>query len=228
MDAARTRTLSIPLTPPQRRLIAGAASLVSVIARTAARRYASLGSDELEAAGREGLVEAAQRFEPARGTPWDKFAAYRIRCAMLDFARVEIGYRRRVGADWIIANPVDETAPDEGRADESERAVVGELDLLATGMADVMFGRYLGEREAQGEDAFVERDIRARRQAAIDDALESLPSRDRLVIQTHYFEGRELKELVDVIGRDYSTVRRIHKRALRLLRRRLRSLGLGL
>jgi len=61
METPRTRTLSIPLTPPQRRFVAEAASLVHATARGLARRYANLGMAELEAAGRDGLVEAAQR-----------------------------------------------------------------------------------------------------------------------------------------------------------------------
>ena len=42
---------------------------------------------ELARAGALGLVEAAQRFDPSAGVPFDRFAARRIRGAILDAVR---------------------------------------------------------------------------------------------------------------------------------------------
>jgi len=42
---------------------------------------------ELARAGALGLVEAAQRFDESRGVPFDRFAARRIRGAILDAVR---------------------------------------------------------------------------------------------------------------------------------------------
>src|SRR3954452_11922007 len=47
--------------------------------------------DELARAGALGLVEAARRFDQSRGVPFDRFAAQRIRGAILDAVRA---------ADW--------------------------------------------------------------------------------------------------------------------------------
>src|SRR3954463_4981574 len=47
--------------------------------------------DELARAGALGLVEAARRYDEARGVPFDRFAAQRIRGAILDAVRA---------ADW--------------------------------------------------------------------------------------------------------------------------------
>src|SRR5262249_52329751 len=47
--------------------------------------------DELARAGALGLVEAARRYDAARGVPFDRFAAQRIRGAILDAVRA---------ADW--------------------------------------------------------------------------------------------------------------------------------
>ena len=47
--------------------------------------------DELARAGALGLVEAARRFDESRGVPFDRFAAQRIRGAILDAVRA---------ADW--------------------------------------------------------------------------------------------------------------------------------
>ena len=47
--------------------------------------------DDLARAGALGLVEAARRFDESRGVPFDRFAAQRIRGAILDAVRA---------ADW--------------------------------------------------------------------------------------------------------------------------------
>ena len=47
--------------------------------------------DDLARAGALGLVEAAQRYDEARGVPFDRFAAQRIRGAIIDAVRA---------ADW--------------------------------------------------------------------------------------------------------------------------------
>src|SRR3954465_13246715 len=47
--------------------------------------------DELARAGAVGLVEAARRYDESRGVPFDRFAAQRIRGAILDAVRA---------ADW--------------------------------------------------------------------------------------------------------------------------------
>ena len=50
---------------------------------------------ELARAGSLGLVEAAQRFDESRGVPFDRFAARRIRGAILD-AKPQRAHVRRM------------------------------------------------------------------------------------------------------------------------------------
>src|SRR5438874_2458245 len=92
--------------------------------------------EELARAGALGLVEAARRYDDSRGVPFDRFAAQRIRGAILDAVRA---------ADWAprslrnSARKLDSTrqalASDLGRApnnDELAAALgVGGTDLAA-------------------------------------------------------------------------------------------------
>jgi RNA polymerase sigma factor FliA len=48
---------------------------------------AALGRDDLEAAGIVGLIQAIDRFAPERGIPFEGYAAFRIRGAILDEVR---------------------------------------------------------------------------------------------------------------------------------------------
>ena len=63
-------------------------SLVIQIARHFRNRLpASVGFDDLVGAGNLGLVEAARRFDPAKGTSFGAFAKHRIRGAITDSLR---------------------------------------------------------------------------------------------------------------------------------------------
>lgn len=53
---------------------------------------------DLARAGALGLVEAAQRYDDARGVPFERFAAQRIRGAILDSVRSADWARARFGA----------------------------------------------------------------------------------------------------------------------------------
>src|SRR5215211_1716356 len=85
--------------------------------------------EELARAGALGLVEAARRYDGSRGVPFERFAAQRIRGAILDAVRA---------ADWAprsvrnLARAVDEAsqqlASDLGRAPTLDEVA----DALAT------------------------------------------------------------------------------------------------
>src|SRR3954468_2894964 len=62
-----------------------------VVFQVAAHFPRHVDRDELARAGALGLVEAAQRYDPRRGVPFNRFAAQRIRGAILDAVR---------SADW--------------------------------------------------------------------------------------------------------------------------------
>lgn len=58
-----------------------------VVARVAARFPKHVDRDELRNAGLLGLVEAARRYDPSTEVPFDRYAAIRVRGAILDSTR---------------------------------------------------------------------------------------------------------------------------------------------
>lgn len=83
ITAKISRTISVPPHLAERHL-----RLVIPIARNFQRRLPpSVDFDDLVGAGNLGLVEAARRYNPARGTSFDTFARHRIRGAIGDSLR---------------------------------------------------------------------------------------------------------------------------------------------
>lgn len=69
-------------------LVTGHLDLVDrIVAEMAGRFPRHVERDELWNAGALGLVEAAERFDPQRGVPFPRFAAVRVRGAIMDATR---------------------------------------------------------------------------------------------------------------------------------------------
>jgi len=154
---------------------------------------AARGSDDLEAAGVVGLIQAVDRFDPSRGIPFEGYAVLRVRGAILDEVR-----------------RLDELTRDARRvADEDERR--GALSL-----------EFLQERGEMGDPAEVaEVDVRAAHDGLRDDverALAAIPVRERAILACYYSDGLTLATIGRRLGISEARVSQLHTRAIAQLR----------
>jgi RNA polymerase sigma factor for flagellar operon FliA len=199
--------------------------------------------EELTRAGTLGLVEAARRYDGARGVPFQRFAAQRIRGAILDAVRA---------ADWAprsvrtLARALDQTCSrlvaDLGRPptidevaaamdttpaelvrlqDRIHRSVVLALDhRVADGDDDATLADLLVEDANLEPSALLEaRELRA----YVRDAVRLLPERHRLVVIGYFLEGRSSGELARFLGVTESRVSQLRSEALEMLRRGIKA-----
>lgn len=195
--------------------------------------------EELVRAGALGLVEAARRYDDRRGVPFDRFAAQRIRGAILDAVRA---------ADWAprsVRNLARRLEDVEQRL-ATELGRVPSLDELATalnvsrgvlqGLQDRMFRSVVLALEHEvAEDAEEEltlvdvlrdrsvleplEELESRElRAYVRDAVCLLPERHRLVIVGYFLENRTSQELACFLGVTESRVSQLRSEALAMLR----------
>ena len=89
----RMRAETTPPTESRDALVIGHIELVRSMASRLGRRLPSqVELSELVSVGVLGLIEAATRYQPSLGVPFDAFARRRINGAMLDSLR---------GRDWV-------------------------------------------------------------------------------------------------------------------------------
>ena len=193
--------------------------------------------DELVAAGASGLVEAARRFDPGKGVPFDRWAALRIRGAVVDAVRacdfapralrssardlaaVRSTLERELGRTPTSAEVADRMGLSlsdlvglEGRL---HRSTVLRLDA-PTG--EDAHGTTLGSVVVDpGVDPLEELE-RRERDSYVVDALHSLPDRLRAVLVGGFLEGRSSAELADRLGVTESRVSQMRTEALTLVR----------
>jgi RNA polymerase primary sigma factor len=185
-----------------------------------ARPYRSCGIpfEDLVSEGNLGLLEAARRFDAARGTRFTTFAVWWIRKAVL----------RALTRQAVMVRVPDKRRR-EARAAGERRIEVVSIDQPA-GRTDVLLGDLLPDRRTADPETHL-----ARREARrlVVAAIRALDPRERAIVQARFgMDGRAilpLRETGGMFGLSREAVRLIEKRALRKMRRMLvrRELRLG-
>ncbi len=198
-----------------------------------ARLPAHVATDDLTSAGLHALASAAESFDPSRGVPFGRYAATRIKGALLDElrsmdwasrsvrtrAREQDAVRGAMTAE-LGRQPLDrEVAQRLGISVEAvrevseavHRSVVVSLDpLVGSAAAEGLLPRV----ERTPEDVVVERE----RETYLRAAVAALPERLRLVVQATFFEDRLLKDVAEELGVTESRVSQLRTEALATLR----------
>lgn len=214
--------------------------LVDIVARQVGRAIGqNLELEELLSYGREGLLDAARRYDADRGVPFRAYANYRVRGAIIDGVRsqarlprrtyerlsaVEAGDRFSEGAAEDAYSP-----PPPGHSPvEAERALAEHLAGMATAMA---VGLVTGA--ARGDDGelttLVASDdpeaatARAELLALVRSAIDDLAPQEAELVRRHYIEGERFDAVAQDLGLSKSWASRLHTRAIKRLARRLRS-----
>ena len=165
---------------------------------------ALLGRDDVESAALIGLIDAVDRFDPARGVPFEGYAGLRIRGAVLDeLRRVDDhtrGERRRARID------VADTEPEIGAY-----GLTLSLDLLLES-SDRDWAA-----DDESTDRYEDQDLRMR----VESALKCLPPRQREVLARYYGDSLTLRESAQKMGISEARACQLHGRAIQNLRREL-------
>jgi RNA polymerase sigma factor for flagellar operon FliA len=216
-----------------------ALDLVEAIARRVLRELGG-GAElaELVSYGREGLLEAARRFDPTRGVPFRGYASFRVRGAIIDGVRRSARLPRRAHerlnglaaalrtSEGAYEDVAGSRAPGATPAD-AERALEEHLAAMATAVAVGLlthtgFGDE-GERipVAAGEDAETAFG-RAELLASVKKAIAELPPEEEALVRRHYLEGERFDHVAAELGLSKSWASRLHTRAIKRLTEKLR------
>lgn len=196
--------------------------------------------DDLARAGALGLVEAAKRFDEAKGVPFQRFAAQRIRGAIIDAVRA---------ADWAprsvrsLARKLEATEqrlashlgrlPQTGEVadelglsrdelhrlrDRLFRSVILAFDHLVTDSTDEELTLVDVIEDVHSIEPCHELEKRELH-AYLRDAIALLPERQRLVVVGYFLQDRTSQDLARFLGVTESRVSQMRTEALEALKR---------
>jgi RNA polymerase sigma factor FliA len=213
--------------------------LVDIVARQMSRALgSSVELGDLVSFGREGLLDAARRYEPERGVPFRAYANFRVRGAIIDGVRV-VGRLPRRAHERLrgleAAAKTSEGALEDLHAPRppgsgpalAEQTLTEHLAAMATAIAIGLVSS--SARGEEGEPVGVSASLDPEQQTAeaelmglVRHAIGELPEQERELVRRHYLEGERFDLVAKDIGLSKSWASRLHTRAVARLTKKLR------
>lgn len=220
----------------QQRVEAGLPFVESLARRMASTMPHSIELNDLVQDGVLGLIDAAHRFDEARGIKFETFAERRVRGAIIDALRRDAwprgvrrvrrelekareDLRRELGAEPSLADLARRVGIDQSQL---ERVIVRISTIESTSPlanAETLDSSTLPPVLVPSEPVapdrlFEDRQTRGRVRAA----LAQLPARERHILRLYYFKEATMKQIGREIGVNESRVSQLHARAIQRLR----------
>lgn len=209
--------------------------LAETIARSLRRQFGTYASvDDLTSQGREALLTAARNYDPDRGVPFRRWAAIRMRGAMIDAMRSNGNLPRRVYRmlrGLQAADRVHEAASEERAAaptttpEQADAQLSDQLGSAAMAMAIGFLSMRSGEAverahdpKASPEDEVGHAELVRRIRAAIEER----PEAERKLLERHYFDDVSFEEAARELGLSKSWASRLHARAIEGVKKSLK------
>ncbi len=196
--------------------------------------------DDLVSAGIIGLMDALERYDPAKGASFKNYAKYRVRGSILDEIRSMdwVPYSTREKARKIEKamhelqqNTSEE--PDEediakatGMSLEKYREALSEVSRMTLSMLrDTLYDGDSSNISEHGPRTPEEELMLAEKETIMANAIEGLPENERLVVTLYYYEEMTMKEIGQSLDISESRVCQIHSSAVLRLNTRLKYMG---
>jgi RNA polymerase sigma factor FliA len=229
-----------PLAARNRDRIANGLPFVEALARRVASSMPhSIELNDLVQDGMLGLIDAACRFDEARGIKFETFAERRVRGAMIDALRRDAWprgvrrqrreleaareqLRRELGAEPSLADLAARVGSDEARLGRTIVRIHTIESTSPLSAGDNVDGSTLPPALVPSEPpapdrAFEQQEVRDRIRAAIA----TLPPRERKVVGLYYYGEATMKQIGAEIGVNESRVSQLHARAIQRLKKAL-------
>jgi RNA polymerase sigma factor for flagellar operon FliA len=176
-----------------------------IAARFLAKVPRNVERDDLIAAGTYGLLDALRKNPSPRGPWFEGYVFLRVRGAIVDELRTQ---------DWLGRNERRRETESRQMGAPSTHVMVALDDLPGRG------ARFLCDESTPSPLEVAERNDE---RGALATAMSALLERDRILVDLHYFQGVQLKEIASRLGVSKPRASQLHSRALATLRRGIKA-----
>ena len=189
------------------------------------RRGADIEIGDLHQLAATGLLEAIDRFDPDRGSPFTAFAARRIAGSIHDGIaasselRRQASHKSRLRSDRVRS--LTRSGQDTSSIDAAMSALADLVVDLALGFMLEEAGYSAGPEASSRTPTAYESLAWSQTVRRVTAAIEDISDPEQTVIRLHYLEGLEFVRIAEAMGLSKGRISQIHASALGALRRRL-------
>jgi RNA polymerase sigma factor for flagellar operon FliA len=195
------------------------------------KNYAQL--DDVVNQGIIALIDAVEKFEPAKGFKFETFASIKVKGAIIDYIRSQDWIPRRLRKMSADLDEAYNSLYSELGRQPTNQEVAKSLNITTEQLDRIMESTYnftllsyeevvwqkmsaMGDEpsidsvEESPERRLIEKELKEQLAVAVD----ALNERERTVISLYYYENLKLKEIAEVLGVTESRVCQIHSSAI--------------
>lgn len=184
---------------------------VKAIVKEVKKRFGkNFNDEELEAYGRMGLAEAAQRYDPKFSCSFKTYAYYRVKGAILDALRTD--HSLWEDSNLIYMDGVNSYL-EAGMIKETNEEY-NYFTALKNSVASLATIHLLTEAGNDSEKSYLDSEIRTE----LIKEMKKLDDLEQNIIRMFYFEDLPLSEIAKKLNISVSHCSRIHKRAVEHLK----------
>jgi RNA polymerase sigma factor for flagellar operon FliA len=188
----------------------------------------SVDKTEMMQWGILGLLDALKKWDPKSPNRFKTYAEYRIRGAILDGLR-DLDYmprsvREHEKAISKVKFEFEKKFGREPQAEEAAKALgtsINEYFDLLTKIQPITFvpaDNFIEDKEPIEPIELIHK---KRIKAVLSDALDELPSSQRLIMSLYYFEELTFREIGKILRLTESRISQLHAKAIQVLRHKL-------
>ncbi|MEX2422786.1 MAG: sigma-70 family RNA polymerase sigma factor [Acidimicrobiia bacterium] len=208
-----------------------------IVNELSARYPRHVDRSELWNAGALGLVEASRRFDPASGVPFNRYAAIRIRGAIIDSTRSRDWASRSVRKSLREITEASSGLETEHGRTLSTAEIAGFLGIDGEEMERMRTQGAVStllhlDQEVEGEDATLGERVeepssdlipetaleRRELRGTLFEAIRNLPEAQSTVVSRYYVDGDLLQDIANDMGLTEARVSQIRSEAMASLR----------
>jgi len=195
--------------------------------------------NDLFSAGALGLIDAVEKFDPALGISFEKYAMIRIKGAMLDEIRASDPVPRAVRTNIArLENAIASLERKLGRMPEEEEIVkelgvsydefrqmldeAKSVSILSQSLEEMMEGGVHPEELIASGEEVINSIQREELVAILSELISQLPEREQLILSLYYNEELTMKEIGQILGYTESRVSQLHTQIILKLRSRMK------
>lgn len=216
-----------------------------VAGRLAMRLPPHISVNDLISSGIVGLIDAVEKFDPAKNIQFKTYAEFRIRGAMLDELRsmdwIPRSVRKKASdlerTYWRLEKKLGRPVEDEEVAeeigitldefykllDDTRHATFLDIEMIRRRMSDNneddLFDLIADDDDI---DPFTRLNMTEVKELFIA-AIRELPDKEKLVVSLYYYEHLTMREIGEIMGYTESRISQMHTKAMLRLRAKLAS-----